>query len=140
MKERRGNAPAAPPTGPAALATWLHDQLTARGYDLSGERSGGKTQAADDSGISRSSISRLLNGIPVTDIDVYRRLAQWLEHPFGDILVRAGKMDATDLVAPPDDTHMTPERAADGLGLRGRDRELFLLNANAILNRTPPAD
>lgn len=139
MKERRGNAPAAA-TGPAAFAVWLHDQLTARNYDLSGPRSGGRKQAAADSGISPSSMSRLLNATPVADIDVYRRLSEWLEHPFGDILVRVGKMSPDDLTTPPDDSGMTPERAADGLGLRGRRRELFLLNANAILNRTPPAD
>lgn len=139
MKER-GNAPAATHTGPAALATWLHDQLTARGYDLSGERSGGKGRVAAASGISPSSIGRLLRGVPVSDIDVYRRLATWLDHPLGDILVRAGKLSPADLTAPPVDAEITPERMADSLGFRGRRRELFLLNVDAILHRTPPAD
>lgn len=137
MKER-GNAPATHPTGVAALATWLHDQLTARDYDLSGPRSGGIRDAAVDSGISPATMSRLVRGTrAVNDIDVYRRLARWLGHPLGDILVRAGQLQPQDLQPDPDG-QMTPERAADGLGLTGHARELFLINVNGL--RPPPAD
>lgn len=132
MKETRDAHGPAGTTGPAAFASWLADQLTARGYDMSGQRSGGRTQAAADSGISPSTISRWLNARPVTDIDVYRRLSEWLEHPFGDILVRVGKLNPDDLIAAPADAEITPEQAADRLGLRGRKRELFLLNVEAL--------
>lgn len=140
MKETKGT-PGRAPTPAATFASWLAHQLTRRGYDVSGPRSGGRTRAAADSGISPATIGRWLREEPVADIDVYRRLSEWLEHPFGDILVRAGLLQPEDLTAPPPDdgTQITPEQAADKLGLKGHSRELFLLNVDA-LRRTPPAD
>lgn len=138
MKDPRGNAPTTPPHGVAALARWLHGQLTDRGYDLSGLRSGGIGRAATDSGISPATMSRLVRGTrAVTDIEVYRRLAHWLEVPLGEILVQAGLLKPGELTAG-DQRQITPEQAADGLGLVGHERELFLLNVHAL--RTPPAD
>lgn len=128
MKDREYDSP--PPTGPAALAHWLTRRLADRGYDLSGPRSGGITKAAEDSGISPASMSRLVRGTrTVADIDVYRRLGRWLNHPSGDLLVKAGLLTPGDLTT---GHQITPEQAADGLGLTGHQRELFLLNVNAL--------
>ncbi|MFG7946327.1 helix-turn-helix domain-containing protein, partial [Streptomyces cacaoi] len=74
---------------PPHLAAWLHDQLTRRGYDL-GPRGGGRSRFAETSGISPSSVGRLLRGDPVTDIRVLELLARALGTPLGEILIRAG--------------------------------------------------
>lgn len=124
------------PTGPAALAEWLTQALTDRGYNLSGQRSGGISRASEDSGISLSSMSRLVRGTRgLRDIEVYRQLARWLNHPLGDILIRAGHLDPADLSTTTED-RITPEQAADGLGLTGHERELFLLNVRALRTQT----
>lgn len=127
----------------AAFAAWLHDQLTARGYDLSGPRSGGKTRFAEHSGLSPSTVTRLLKGDRVADIDVFRRLAAFLRVPYGEVLVRAGVISADELgaIQNPDTgpRRITPEQAAAELGIvDDHARHAFVAMVNALQRPTPP--
>ncbi|MFK0296413.1 helix-turn-helix domain-containing protein [Streptomyces sp. NPDC090442] len=124
MKDRK-------PDEPALFAQWLHDQLTARGYDLSGPRSGGRARFAERSGISPSSVGRLLRGDNVTDTRVLGLLAEALGVRLGEVLVRAGVITADELTAVQNPTtgprSITPEQAADELGIQDpQSRALFL--------------
>ncbi|WP_432091063.1 helix-turn-helix domain-containing protein [Streptomyces sp. NRRL F-5630] len=46
----------------AAFGTWISALARAAGYDIDGPRSGGKKELAEASGISQSSIGRILAG------------------------------------------------------------------------------
>ncbi|MEW1672808.1 helix-turn-helix transcriptional regulator [Streptomyces noursei] len=115
----------------AQFARWLHDQLTAREYDLSGPRSGGRSRFADDSGISPSTVGRLLRGESVTDTRVLGLLAEALGVRLSEVLVRAGVISDDELAAVQTPTagqrRITPEQAADELGIQDpQSRALFL--------------
>lgn len=133
------------PYGPATLATWLHAQLSARGYDLS-TRGGARTRFADDSGIGRATISRILNGQGATDIRVLTQLAAALGTPLGTVLIIAGLVTPDDLQAiqhphPNPEQRITPEQAADRLGITDPTQRAVFLASVAALQRPPrPAE
>ncbi|MGI5450549.1 helix-turn-helix domain-containing protein [Streptomyces sp. CA-243310] len=126
---------------PAQFAEWLRQQLTARGYDLR-PRGGGQTKFADDSGIGRATISRILGGHGATDTRVLALLAEALGSPLSEVLVRAGILDATELdaVQNPGTTgrRITPEQAADELGIRDEQARRVFLSMTATLQRETP--
>ncbi|MEU5343035.1 MULTISPECIES: helix-turn-helix domain-containing protein [Streptomyces] len=129
----------------ADFEQWLHDQLTARGYDLSGPRSGGKTKFSEKSGISPSTVGRLLSGTRVTDMDVLALLAAALEVPLGEVLVRNGIISETELIAVQNPATgprtLTPEQAADELGITDEPRRsLFLSMTHTLQRQQPPGE
>jgi transcriptional regulator with XRE-family HTH domain len=124
----------------ATFADWVKEQITARGYDVSGLRSGGRTRFAEDSGISPASVGRLINNGDVKDIKVLGLLADALRVPLGEVLVRAGILAESELRAvqnPPPTPHpMTPDEAADALGIDDDlDRELFRNTVDTLRRR-----
>lgn len=123
------------------LATWLREQLTRRGYDLS-PRGGGQTRFAEDSGIGRATISRMLGGHGATDTRVLGQLAAALEVPLGEVLVRAGILDERELARvrdpQPGTRRITPEEAADELGIVDSHARRLFLSMVETLQRTPP--
>jgi transcriptional regulator with XRE-family HTH domain len=124
----------------AAFATWAKDQITRQGYDVSGLRSGGRSRFAEDSGISAASVGRLINNGDVRDIKVLTLLAEALRVPLGEVLVRAGILNESELRAvqdPPPTPHpMTPDEAADALGIDDDlDRELFRSTVDTLRKR-----
>ncbi|MFE7017650.1 helix-turn-helix domain-containing protein [Streptomyces sp. NPDC057651] len=131
----------APDHRAAAFAKWLHAQLTARGYDLTGQRSGGKTAFATDSGISPSSVTRLLRGDGVSDTRVLALLAAALQVPLGEVLVRAGVIEEAELTAvqkpPTGPRRITPEQAADELGITDEQSRRLFVNMTTTLQRKP---
>lgn len=123
---------------------WLRDQLTRRGYDL-GIRGGGQSRFAEDSGIGRATISRILNGSGATDTRVLALLAEALHLPLGEVLVRAGILDVSELSAvqapDPGERRITPEQAADELGIHDpQGRAVFIATTQALQRTTPPGD
>jgi hypothetical protein len=131
----------------AAFAEWLHAELVRRGYDLSGQRSGGKGNFSRDSNISRPTISRMLDpdGRTITDINILTQLAQFLRHPLGDILVRAGVIDRSELRAvqdpQPGARRITPQEAAAALGIVDEQaKRLFVSMAETLQRQPPPED
>lgn len=127
-------------TGPHALAAWLRDTLTARGYDLSA-RGGGRTRFAAEAGLGRATVSRILSGHGAADIRVLTQISEALSEPLGPILVRAGLLTPNDLAAvqaPPRNSHrLTPDQAADALGITDPvRREVFTAQVRAL--QRPP--
>jgi len=115
------------------FAAWMRDQLTRRGYDL-GLRGGGRNRFATDAGISPSTVGRLLRGEGATDTGSLARIAETLDVPLTEVLVRAGVLSADDIatyarrhghrdVSQP----LTPEQAADELGFTDPTRRALYL-------------
>lgn len=71
----------------AALVT--HHAIKA-GYNLSGPRSGGKKQLAEDTGLSHSTVCRLLNGQVIPDAYSLQPLADAIDVPVTHLLEAAG--------------------------------------------------
>ncbi|WND36959.1 helix-turn-helix transcriptional regulator [Streptomyces sp. BB1-1-1] len=126
----------------ASFADWLRDQLTRRGYDLSGLRSGGRTAFAADSGISPATVGRMLRGDNVTDTRVLGLLAAALHVPLGEVLVRAGILDERELAyvrnPQPGERRITPEQAAAELGIEDEQTRRLFVSMTETLQRTPP--
>jgi transcriptional regulator with XRE-family HTH domain len=125
----------------ADFATWLHRQLTDRGYDLS-QRGGGRSRFAEDSGISPSTVGRLLRGEGAKDIGTLTTLADALGLPLGDVLVEAGVLSRGELDNVQHPTtgprRITPEQAADELGIKDDQARRVFVSMVKTLQRTPP--
>ncbi|MFD4880046.1 helix-turn-helix domain-containing protein [Streptomyces sp. NPDC058420] len=130
-----------PDRSPEGFKEWLHEELTARGYDLSGPRSGGKSRFAEDSGISPSTVGRLLKGDRVTDIEVLTLLANKLGVPLGQVLVRAGILSPDGLASVQNPEtgprRITPEQAANELGITDAQNRRLFVAMTETLQRTP---
>ncbi|WP_326698007.1 helix-turn-helix domain-containing protein [Streptomyces sp. NBC_01754] len=102
----------------ATFATWMHDQLTARGYNVAGQRSGGQKAFAASAGISTATMSRIMTGSGPVDIHTLQRIADTLDIRLGAVLVEAGVLDPDELgAAQRPQGHMTADEAADELGI-----------------------
>ncbi|MCX5362916.1 helix-turn-helix transcriptional regulator [Streptomyces sp. NBC_00124] len=126
----------------ADFGRWLRQQLESRGYDLR-IRGGGQGKFAEDSGIGRATISRILSGQGATDTRVLAQLAAALHIPLGEVLVRAGILDPSELRAvqeppAPGERRITPEQAAEELGLTDEHRRRLFVNMTQTLQRTAP--
>ncbi|MFB6846243.1 helix-turn-helix domain-containing protein [Streptomyces sp. NPDC056373] len=124
------------------FADWLREQLTRRGYDLSA-RGGGQTRFAEESGIGRATVSRMLGGQGTQhDTRILGQLAAALRVPLGEVLVRAGVATDEELgrIANPDPgpRPITPEQAADELGIQDPQARRLFVSMVETLQRTPP--
>ncbi|MGW7197258.1 XRE family transcriptional regulator [Streptomyces chryseus] len=120
---------------------WLEAELTARGYDLSGPRSGGKSKFAADSGISQPTVGRMLRDEGVSDTRVLGLLAEALRVPLARVLVRAGVLDEDELAAVRDPNRsepLTAEAAADELGIKDEQSRRLFIDMTRTLQRQPP--
>lgn len=125
----------------ADFARWLRTRLEERGYDL-GMRGGGQTRFAEDSGISRPTVSRMLNGTQgSTDTRTLELLAEALKVPFVEVLVRAGILtpDEAASVRNPqtEGQQLTPEQAADELGITDTQARALFISMVQTLKRPP---
>ncbi|MFD9150323.1 helix-turn-helix domain-containing protein [Streptomyces diastaticus] len=127
--------------GPAEFGRWLTGRLESLGYNLSGPRSGGRTAFAERSGISASTVTRLLRGEMPTDTRILRTLAEAIDVPYPEVLVRAGVLTNAELAsvqrptAPPGG--ITPEQAADQLGITDpAERRVFVNMAQTLRRNT----
>ncbi|MFD4996128.1 helix-turn-helix domain-containing protein [Streptomyces buecherae] len=116
---------------------WLRDRLIARGYDL-GPRGGGRSRFAEHAGISPPTVGRLLRGDhAAADMRVLAAVADALDVPFVDVLTHARVLTADDVEAirrhAPAPPTLTPEQAADGLGIVDPEpRRVFLATVAAL--------
>jgi transcriptional regulator with XRE-family HTH domain len=78
-----------------------------RGYDIDSPRGGGKSRVADDAGVHRAAVTRLLQRQSMPDLETTRRLARVLGVPVRDMLIRSGRLTAEELPLP-----SAPARAA----------------------------
>ncbi|MGW9305484.1 MULTISPECIES: helix-turn-helix transcriptional regulator [Streptomyces] len=127
------------------FTAWIEELIRARGYDIDSPRGGGKSRLADEAGVHRAAITRLLQGQSMPDLETTRRLAHVLRVPVRDMLIRSGRLSEEDLplpdlggeaeVAAPH-RRLTLEEAAAGLGVPRDQWDMFIRVAGQFL----PAD
>ncbi|MFE4334257.1 helix-turn-helix domain-containing protein [Streptomyces sp. NPDC056831] len=113
-----------------------------RGYDIDSPRGGGKSKLADDAGVHRAAVSRLLQRQSMPDLETMRRLAGVLGVPLRDMLIRSGRLSEDDLpvnagsrAAPGEDSpRLTPGEAALRMGVPPELREMFVKVATQFLS------
>ncbi|WP_175409953.1 helix-turn-helix domain-containing protein [Streptomyces sp. TRM64462] len=129
------------------FAAWLEELIRRRGFDIDSPRGGGKSRLADEAGVHRAAITRLLQRQSMPDLETTRRLAHVLQVPVREMLIRSGRLTEEDLPLPSpaegarpagaDGTrHLTLEEAAAGLGVPPEQREMFMRVAGQFLPDT----
>ncbi|MEU7045959.1 helix-turn-helix transcriptional regulator [Streptomyces varsoviensis] len=121
----------------------MEDLMRFRGYDIDHPRGGGRSKIADDAGVHRAAVTRLLQRQSMPDLTTMRGLARALGVPVRDVLIRSGKLTEDDLPLPatypppaPAGTgtpRVTLEEAAELLGVPDERRALFLQVAAPFL-------
>ncbi|MEU9188576.1 helix-turn-helix transcriptional regulator [Streptomyces sp. NPDC048484] len=122
------------------FAGWIEDLLRARGYDIDSPRGGGRSKLADDAGVHRAAVSRLLQRQSMPDLETMRRIAAVLGVPLREMLIRSGRLTEDDLPLtgghPADgEEHLrlSPEEAACRMGVPPELRDLFAKVARQFL-------
>ncbi|MGW0547054.1 helix-turn-helix domain-containing protein [Streptomyces altiplanensis] len=129
------------------FASWVENLIRRRGYDIDSPRGGGKSRLADEAGVHRAAITRLLQRQSMPDLETTRRLAHVLRVPVRDMLIRSGRLTEADLPLPERPraapvgadggaSRLTLEEAAAALGVPDDQREMFIRVAGQFL---PPA-
>ncbi len=124
------------------FTAWIEELIRARGYDIDSSRGGGKSRLADEAGVHRAAITRLLQGQSMPDLETTRRLAHVLRVPVREMLIRSGRLSEEDLplpdlggapsaAAPP--LRLTLEEAAAGLGVPRDQWDMFIRVAGQFL-------
>ncbi|MFE9258964.1 helix-turn-helix domain-containing protein [Streptomyces sp. NPDC006879] len=127
------------------FAAWVEDLIRRRGFDIDSPRGGGKSRLADEAGVHRAAITRLLQRQSMPDLETTRRLAHVLDVPVRDMLIRSGRLTETDLPLPQPSApgpalanrRLTLEEAAAGLGIPVEQREMFMKVAAQFLPPSP---
>ncbi|WP_133914841.1 helix-turn-helix transcriptional regulator [Streptomyces sp. NBC_00582] len=131
-----------------ALASWVEDLMRERGYDIDSPRGGGKSRIADEAGVHRAAVTRLLRRRSMPDLETTRRLARVLGVPVRDMLIRSGRLTVEELAdprgqvpspAPGADVARRPtlEEVADLLGVPAERREMFVRVVEQFLPDEP---
>ncbi|MCK8680328.1 helix-turn-helix transcriptional regulator [Streptomyces lichenis] len=129
---------------PETFTAWIQEVIRRQGYDIDSPRGGGKSRLADEAGVHRAAITRLLQGQGTPDLETMRRLAHVLRVPVRDMLVRSGRLAEEDLPLPklpehtpladePRPARLTLEQAAAALGVPADQREMFIRVAGQFL-------
>ncbi|WP_143660783.1 helix-turn-helix domain-containing protein, partial [Streptomyces fradiae] len=74
------------------FAAWIEELIRRRGFDIDSPRGGGKSRLADEAGVHRAAITRLLQRQSMPDLETTRRLAHVLGVPVRDMLIRSGML------------------------------------------------
>ncbi|MFJ7325746.1 helix-turn-helix transcriptional regulator [Streptomyces cyaneofuscatus] len=128
------------------FARWVEDLIRQRGYDIDSPRGGGKSRLADEAGVHRAAITRLLQGQSMPDLETTRRLAHVLRVPVRDMLIRSGRLSEEDLPLPDlggdseaaaPHRRLTLEEAAAGLGVPRDQWDMFIRVAGQFLPAEP---
>lgn len=130
------------------FAAWVEGLMRRRGYDIDSPRGGGKSRVADEAGVHRAAVTRLLHRQSMPDLETTRRLARVLDVSVREMLIRSGRLTAEELTeprahlpaSPPPPAPMrrlTVDEAAELLGVPMDRRERF---ARAVEPFLPTAD
>jgi transcriptional regulator with XRE-family HTH domain len=127
-----------------AFAGWVEDLMRRRGYDIDSPRGGGRSRVADEAGVHRAAVTRLLQRQSMPDLETTRRLARVLDVPVRDMLIRSGRLTAEELPLPASaasstataaravaaeldaDTPPSLEELAEVLGVPADRRDMFV--------------
>ncbi|GAA2715890.1 MULTISPECIES: helix-turn-helix transcriptional regulator [Streptomyces] len=125
------------------FASWVEDLMRDRGYDIDSPRGGGRSRLAEDAGVHRAAVTRLLQRQSLPDLDTMRALARVLGVGLRDMLIKSGRVAAEDLPLPGaapaaggsagGGKRVTPAEAAGLLGIPESHRRQFVEMAEMIL-------
>ncbi len=122
------------------FAGWVETLMRERGYDIDSPRGGGRSRLAEDAGVHRAAVTRLLQRQSLPDLETMRALARVLGVSLRDMLIESGKVTADDLPLPgaaraadrgPGRT--TPAEAAELLGIPDSHRRQFVEMTEMIM-------
>ena len=114
------------------FAGWVEDLMRERGYDIDSPRGGGISRLAEDAGVHRAAVTRLLQRQSLPDLETMRALARVLGVGLRDMLIESGRVTAEDLPLPEGAAASAPGRAGRGASRRRRRRRSWA-------SRTPTA-
>ncbi|MET7569691.1 helix-turn-helix transcriptional regulator [Streptomyces sp. NPDC005492] len=132
-----------------AFAAWVEDLMRERDYDIDSPRGGGKSRIADEAGVHRAAVTRLLQRQSMPDLETTRRLARVLGVPVRDMLIRSGRLTAEELADPHEQStspapgvefgrRPTLEEVAELLGVPADRREMFVRVVEQFLPNDAP--
>lgn len=114
------------------FAEYIRAAVTDAGYDIDSPRGGGKKALARATGMSQTSVGRMLAGQTMPDPNVLERLAEVLKLPLPELLVRSGVISrhssasvAAAVSRLPESAPLTPATAARQLGIRDPENIRF---------------
>lgn len=81
------------------FSTWFVALMRKKGYAVDGNRAGGQTKLAEDSGVSNTVISHMMNGRRIPDVQTMVKIAPALGTTVREMLLRSGRVLEEDLVA-----------------------------------------
>ncbi|MFJ3083879.1 helix-turn-helix domain-containing protein [Streptomyces halstedii] len=114
------------------FAEYIRAAVTSAGYDIDSPRGGGKKALAKATGMSPTSVGRMLAGQTMPDPAVLERLAEVLRLPLPELLVRSGLISRRHRASiekvvseMPPRVPLTPAEAARHLGIMNPDNISF---------------
>jgi transcriptional regulator with XRE-family HTH domain len=107
------------------FAAWLGPAMRRAGLDIDKPQGGGRAVLATACNVSRSTVTRWLEGRSMPGPDQFQPIAEALNVPVIEMLIGSGVI-APESVGEPRTTYPTPEEAAEELGISPDDRELFV--------------
>lgn len=125
---------------------YIREAAVRAGYDIDSPRGGGKKAIAKATGMSQSSVGRMLAGQTIPSPPQLERLAEALGVPLIDLLVLSGVVSerGKERVSAESDrprplwatTSLTVEEAATALGIRAPDRvRMFKAMASELIEQ-----
>ncbi|MGX8906741.1 helix-turn-helix domain-containing protein [Streptomyces netropsis] len=126
------------------FASWVEGLMRERGYDIDSPRGGGRSRLAEDAGVHRAAVTRLLQRQSLPDLETMRALARVLGVGLRDMLIESGRVTADDLPLPGAGRsgaaasghgagRVTPAEAADLLGIPDSHRRQFVEMTEMII-------
>ncbi|MYS78169.1 helix-turn-helix domain-containing protein [Streptomyces sp. SID5926] len=117
------------------FAEYVRDAARRAGYDIDSPRGGGRTALARDTGMSQSSVGRMLAGRAMPDPAYLEALATALRVPLPDLLVLSGLISREAFAGEPQSPRaLSPREAAADLGIKDPTKvQLFETMVRALL-------
>ncbi|MBC2877452.1 MULTISPECIES: helix-turn-helix domain-containing protein [Streptomyces] len=121
------------------FASWVEELMRRRGYDIDSPRGGGRSRLAEDAGVHRAAVTRLLQRQSLPDLETMRALARVLGVGLRDMLIQSGRATAEDLPLPDaarpagGGRRVTPEEAGELLGIPESHRRQFVEMTEMIM-------
>jgi len=92
----------------AGFSAWFVGLMRKRGYSVDGPRAGGQAKLSEDSGVSNTVISHMMNGRRIPDVQTMVKLAPYLSTTVREMLLHSGRVLEEDLVASTGDPLVDP--------------------------------
>ncbi|MFE9098526.1 helix-turn-helix domain-containing protein [Streptomyces sp. NPDC007264] len=116
------------------FAAYVREAARRAGYDIDSPRGGGKTALARDTGMSPSSVGRMIAGKAMPDPAYFESLAAALRVPLSELLVLSGLISRDVFTEQQPPRSLSPREAAAELGIKEPAKvELFETMVRALL-------